>query len=246
MNTLSEKLHTDPAGSAADPGAAASTVAPLSRNPARRFWLALIALAAVIAAGAYFYSVRNAPTPAPAPAGTVEAPSASAPAKPLKPLSDEQLERMVAQAAAETQKEPANASAWALLAHSYEMLGKFAESVKAYKTLAQLRPNDAQVLADYADVLAVANGRSFKGDPADVLKRALAADPKNAKALVLAGSAAVEEQDYALAIAHLEKARAVSTDPGFLAQIDASLAQARALAGGGAAPAPAEIGRAHV
>jgi cytochrome c-type biogenesis protein CcmH len=151
--------------------------------------------------------------------------------KSLKALSDEQLERMVAQAETLTQKEPKNASAWAMLAHSYEMLGKFVEAARAYTTLAQLLPNDAQVLADHADVLAVVNGHSFKGEPAALLKRALAMDPKNAKALVLAGSAAIEEEDYAQAVSHLERARAATTDPALQRQIDASIGQAKAMTG---------------
>lgn len=152
-------------------------------------------------------------------------------AKSLKALSDEQLERMVAQALIQTQKEPKNTSAWAMLAHSYEMLGKFAESARAYTTLTQLLPNDAQVLADYADVLAVVNGRSFKGEPVALLKRALVIDAKNTKALVLTGSAYLEEKDNAQAISYLERARAAATDPALQRQIDASIAQAKGAAG---------------
>jgi cytochrome c-type biogenesis protein CcmH len=148
--------------------------------------------------------------------------------KSLKALSDEQLERMVAQATQQTEKEPKNTSAWAMLAHSYEMLGKFSEAVKAYTQLALLLPKDAQVLADYADVLAVSNGRSFKGEPFELLQRALALDPKNTKALVLAGSAYMEQDDAKQAVAFLERARATSTDPEFQRQIDASIAQAKA------------------
>ncbi len=155
----------------------------------------------------------------------------------LKPLSDEQLERMVAQASRQTQQEPKNASAWAMLAHSYEMMGKFSESAKAYAQLVQLLPGDAQVLADYADALAVANGRSFKGEPLTLLQRALALDAKNVKALLLTGIAYVQEQNPAQALPYLEQARSATADPGLLGQIDASIAQAKALTG--AAPAAA-------
>lgn len=194
-------------------------------------------LVAGLAGAALLHFGRDSSAPAGVSPGAGAGSSSSGPAKPLKALSDEQLERMVAQAAAQTRDEPRNASAWAMLAHSYEMLGKFAESVTAYKSLEQLLPNDAQVLADYADVLAVANGRSFKGEPSALVKRALAIDPKNAKALVLAGSAAMEELDFARAISHFGNARAASADPAFLRQIDASIAQAKSLSGGGPPPA---------
>ncbi len=233
----------------ADAGATAAT-APASPGPGElrkrkpAIWLALAVLLAVLAGGAYLYSsgkfsglVSGRPK-----AGEDAAAIGGGTAKPLKALSDEQLERMVGQALAQTQKEPKNASAWAMLAHTYGMLGKFAESAKAYATLTQLLPNDAQVLADYADVLAVVNGRSFKGEPAALLKRALALDSKNAKALVLAGSEATENEAYAQAISYLERARAAATDPVLQRQIEASIGQTKVLAGdaSAAAPAPAQ------
>ena len=219
--------------------AAAGPAEPVPlRNRARTVRVGIAVLLACVAGAALLYFGRDSSAPAGVSPGTGPGSSSPAPgpAKPLKALSDEQLERMVAQAAAQTRKEPRNASAWAMLAHSYEMLGKFSESVQAYKSLEQLLPNDAQVLADYADVLAVANGRSFKGEPSALIKRALAIDPKNAKALVLAGSAAMEEPDYARAISHFGNARAASTDAAFLRQIDASIAQAKALLSGGGPP----------
>jgi cytochrome c-type biogenesis protein CcmH len=181
-------------------------------------------LVAVLAAAVYLYgSGRSMQNPASSPVAV--------PAKSLKALSDEQLERMIVQASSQTQKEPKNTSAWAMLAHSYEMLGKFAEAANAYTKLAQLLPNDAQVLADYADVLAVTNGRSFKGEPLSLLQRALAIDSKNTKVLVLMGSARAEEKDYTQALEYYERAKLVSKDPAFLLQIDASVAQAKALSG---------------
>ena len=214
-------------------------------NSSRRPWLVFAALAAVVAAAAlYQYFGGSAEPPvAVAPKPGTESPPAAAPgaAKSLKALSDEQLERMVAQSLLQTQTEPNNASAWAMLAHSYEMLGKFAESAKTYAKLAEILPKDAQVLADYADVLAVANGRSFKGEPFGLIKRALAVDPKNAKALLLAGSAYIEGQDHVQALAYLERARSASTDPAFLRQVDETIAQAKALSGASSAATAAPV-----
>lgn len=153
-------------------------------------------------------------------------------------LSDDQLQRMVEQSRARVQQNPKDAASWAMLAHSYDMLGKFAESSKAYASLAQLVPDDAQVLADYADALAVANGRTLAGEPAALVRKALAIDPRNVKALTLAGTAAFERQDYDGAVAQWKKARELSRDPQFTQQIDVSLANARALAQGLPASTP--------
>jgi cytochrome c-type biogenesis protein CcmH len=204
-------------------------------TPALKLWLISAAVLLALAGVGYRmfwgnFGKQVVPAPLGADPGTT--PGRAGPIKPLTALSDEQLERMVLQAKAQTQQDAKNASAWAMLAHSYEMMGKFSEAAKAYAQLAPLLPKDAQVLADYADVLAVANGRTFQGKPLALLKQALALDSKNVKALVLTGSAYIEQQDAAQAIAYLEKARAASTDAAMQAQIDAGIAQAKALSSG--------------
>lgn len=244
MNSQIEKQALD---------AAAGPVSGVVKSGVTGIWLALAVLSVVLAGGAYLYFSGNSSQPVSVMPSVGPAASSTAGGgapKSLKALSDEQLERMVAQALVLTQKEPKNASAWAMLAHSYEMLGKFAEAVKAYTTLTQLLPNDAQALADHADVLAVVNGRSFKGEPVALLKRALAIDAKNTKALVLTGSAYLEEKDYAQAISYLERARAAATDPALQRQIDASIAQAKspsaAASAGSATPVQGNTGASAV
>jgi cytochrome c-type biogenesis protein CcmH len=184
---------------------------------------------------------RTAESPTASTSPNANAPAPQTPEKPVRALSDEQLERMVEQANSQTQKDPKDVTSWAMLAHSYDMLGKFAESAKAYEQLVKLAPKDAQVLADYADALAVAHGRSLEGEPSKLIDKALAIDPKNLKALSLAGTAAFERQDYAQAVALWDRARAVSTDPQFTLQIESGISEARALAKGESASAPAPV-----
>jgi hypothetical protein len=62
-----------------------------------------------------------------------------------------------------------------------------------------LAPGDPQLLADYADVLAMVNGRSLAGRPTALVLEALKADPKHQKALALAGTAAFNSGDFAKA-----------------------------------------------
>ena len=247
MNSPSETKAADAVPQAAE--LTPETGANVGKHRSR--WLLLALAALVLASGAYVALHKGAPGGALPQGGEgTTASSEGGSNKSLKALSDEQLERAVAQAAALTQKDPKNASAWGMLAHSQEMLGKFAEAAQSYKQLAQLLPKDAQVLADYADVLAVAQGRSFKGEPLALLTKALQLDPNNAKALVLQGSAAVDEKDYAQGIAFFERARAAAKDPALQAQVDASIAQAKVLSGEVAAvpvaAAPSAPAKAHV
>src|SRR5262249_10218171 len=65
--------------------------------------------------------------------------------------------------------------------------------------LVTLVPNDPQVLADYADALGMAQGKTLAGKPFELVRQALAVDPKHHKALALAGTAAFDSGDFASA-----------------------------------------------
>src|SRR5206468_2862862 len=67
-----------------------------------------------------------------------------------------------------------------------------------------------------------------KGEPEQILKRALAADPNNVKALVLAGTAAFDRNDRAGAVRYWERALLVLPADSEMAQrVSASIAEAR-------------------
>jgi cytochrome c-type biogenesis protein CcmH len=150
-------------------------------------------------------------------------------------LSQDQLQRMVDQVSETLKTKPDDTASWVMLAHSYEMMGRFPEALAAYAKLSALLPKDANVLADYADAMGVANGRSLQGEPAKLIAQALALDAKNLKALTLAGKEAFERKAYAESVAYWERARAAATDATFIAQIEVNIAESRAL-GGLAAP----------
>jgi cytochrome c-type biogenesis protein CcmH len=97
-------------------------------------------------------------------------------------------------------KQPNDPNEWLLLARSLVQLERYPEAVKAYDTLTQMVPNEPQLWADYADAVAMTQGQSLVGRPTQLLDRALALDPNNAKALALGGSAAMERGDYPTAI----------------------------------------------
>jgi cytochrome c-type biogenesis protein CcmH len=89
-----------------------------------------------------------------------------------------------------------------LLAHSYQALERFAEAADAYAHADALIPNNASLLADYADTLAMAQDRRLEGAPAALIQRALAIDPKHKKALALAATVALETRDLDTSIAY--------------------------------------------
>ena len=119
--------------------------------------------------------------------------------------SQEQIEANVAALAKRLQSNPSDAEGWTMLARSYSSMGKFAESAGAYARLTELKPDDANLWAEYAFATAMASGRSLEGRPMELIDRALKVDPNNAKALQLAGSAAFQAKDYKKAIGYWER-----------------------------------------
>lgn len=157
-------------------------------------------------------------------------------------VSQEQLGNMVDGLARKLQAKPDDVEGWTTLAHSYETLGRFGDASKAYAHLIDKMPDSAELLADYADALGMAQGKTLKGEPEKLIARALALDPKHLKALSLAGSAAFEQKDYALAITQWQKVVALVPPDSEQARNAASgIAEASSLSGKPvpAMPAPA-------
>ena len=119
--------------------------------------------------------------------------------------SQQDIESMVERLANKLQADPNNAQGWQMLARSYLALQRLPEAVQAYGKAVALAPNDAQLLIDYADLLAFQN-RSTKGEPMKLIQKALVLDPKNLKVLALAGTAYFELGDYAEAEKYWQQA----------------------------------------
>jgi cytochrome c-type biogenesis protein CcmH len=100
-------------------------------------------------------------------------------------VSDKQILAMVDSLAEKMQQNPGDPKGWILLARSQNALGRFAEAAKSYDRAVALLPNDAQILADYADAAAMTQDGRFDGKPLTLIKQALQADPNNMKALAL-------------------------------------------------------------
>ncbi len=174
-------------------------------------------------------------------AATAPAAGASAPGP---ALAAQRVEAMVNRLAEHLQSSPDDAEGWAMLARSLTVLGRHAQALPAYERARALHGDDAALLADHADALAVAQGRRMSGEPMALVRRALQLDPDNLKALSLAGTDAFERADYSAAVTHWEHARRVApSDSPYLAQLQSGIQEARSLGGAASAsettaPAP--------
>jgi cytochrome c-type biogenesis protein CcmH len=164
-------------------------------------------------------------------------------------VTAEQIEGMIAKLASrlenQTMAQAGDDQAWTMLARSYAVLQRFPEASKAFARARELAPENPQLMADHADVLAMLQGQRVAGEPAQLAQRALTIDPDNLKALALAGSAAFEDKDYTGALKHWTRASRLA-EPGspFSQGLAGSIAQARAAGGqepaGASAPALAQ------
>lgn len=148
-------------------------------------------------------------------------------------VSPDQMESLVERLAARMQQKPDDAEGWMLLGRSLNTLGQYDRAAEAYARATQLVPKDAGLLADYADTLAMARGRTLEGEPFAIVKRALEIDPQHVKALALAGTAEFDRRNYAAAIGYWERIlKVVPPQSEFARSVAESIAEARTLGGG--------------
>lgn len=180
-------------------------------------WLAFVAAAAVPVIALPVYLALGHPQ-------AVEAPRRSEPQAEQGEVTPEQIQNMVARLAERMKADPGNAEGWQMLARSYFAMGRFEEAADAYASLVKIVDRDAQAWTDYADAVAMKQGRQLAGEPERLLKKALEIDPDNVKALALAGSAAMQRGDAAGARLHWDRLlKLLPADSPLIAPIRESL-----------------------
>jgi cytochrome c-type biogenesis protein CcmH len=203
----------------------AATAAVAVARPTRGLVLGLAAVLVVVAGGGYAWigSPRLLPVTPDAPAGP-------------GPAANAQL--AVLQARAE--RHPEDANGWMQAARLQVMLNHGPEAVADYRRVAALRPQDADILADLADLLAATSSGGLAGEPIQLVERALAIDPNQVKALALKGSYAMTQRDFRTALVAWNQAIKVARPGDPIAQyLRGQLEEMRALAASRSASAPA-------
>ncbi len=202
--------------------------ASAAKSAAGRSWVLMAVLALLIPATSWaIYAALGAPK-ALDPANLVAAPApAQAPgAEPQ--ISDKQILAMVDTLAQKMRDNPSDPKGWVLLARSQAALGRFPAAIEAFDNATRLLPNDAQLFADYADTMVMAQDGRFDGKPLTLIRQTLKLDPNNLKGLALAGTAELRLGNRDASIKHWEKLKTlVAANSDDLKQVEAILAEIR-------------------
>ncbi|MDX2217886.1 MAG: c-type cytochrome biogenesis protein CcmI [Burkholderiales bacterium] len=119
--------------------------------------------------------------------------------------TDQQILAMVDSLTEKMKTRPDDAQGWSLLARSQAAIGRFEGAARSYERLNQLQPNDPDILADYAEVIAMTQQESFEGKPWELVQQALRANPDQRKALAIAGTAELRRRNLPQALGHWER-----------------------------------------
>jgi len=115
------------------------------------------------------------------------------------PFTPEQIRGLVARLADRLAENPNDLQGWRMLARSYMVLEDRAAVREAWAKLGSKIPDDSEVLVDWAELLAAAEG-GFVPEAVQLIEKALAHQPPQPRALALAGAAASANGDPQRAI----------------------------------------------
>jgi len=108
---------------------------------------------------------------------------------------------------------PADPKGWLMRSRPYKSMGRYAEAVEAFGKAEAVVNEEPDLLAAYAETIAMAEGKGLKGKPTQLVEKALKLDAKHAHSLFLAGAAAMERGDSKKGIAYWE-AQLPQVEPG--------------------------------
>lgn len=174
-----------------EPEAEAVLATPAINTPSRKTALVIFLLMPVLAALGYSLL------------GNTRALDPTQTAAP-QPMTEDQISGMVAKLAERMQANPDDMKGWLMLARSYKTMGRYEAAAEAYGKAEKMVNENPDLLASYAETLAMANGKGLQGKPRQLIERALKLDAKHPHSLFLAGAAAMEAGDKKQGIAYWE------------------------------------------
>lgn len=115
------------------------------------------------------------------------------------------IEEMTRKLEAKIAKDGGSVKEWTMLARSHKYLGENAQAAKAFTVALEQDTNNAQLMLELAEVLALHNNRVFGEDARALILKAYELEPDNPNTLWFAGVAEFQRAEHRQAIAHLTK-----------------------------------------
>ena len=112
---------------------------------------------------------------------------------------------MVSGLAERLKQDPENAEGWLMLGRSYKYLEKYPLAVNAFEKAYALLGDEPEIMLQYADALAMANGGKLAGKPSELIFKALEKSPNALTGLWLAGMAKAENGEFNQAMQYWRK-----------------------------------------
>jgi len=119
------------------------------------------------------------------------------------------INAMVTGLEAKLKQQPDDAQGWLMLGRSYKHLQQFQKASDAFAQALRLLGGQPDLLLQYADVLAMANGGSLKGKPTEMIYKAIKQSPDHQTGLWLAGMAKAESGAYSEALQYWQRLKKV-------------------------------------
>lgn len=119
---------------------------------------------------------------------------------------NETIEKMLKNLEDKLAQNPEDGEGWYMLARSYQFMKRYPEAAQAYEKSIKLGGDQsADVLASYADAVAMASDKKLTGKSIELLDQALRVDANHVKALWLMGTAKYQNKDFRGALEYWER-----------------------------------------
>lgn len=142
------------------------------------------------------------------------------------PVPAEAAETMVGKLAERLKEQPDNPAGWLMLARSYKVLQRYAESADAFEHAKDLAWNDVEAMSEWIEARILSQGQRFDRRSQELLARAMSLDSEAPGVLMLRALAALDRGDTAAAQKVMTQLRDVYPEGSPDRQaLDAALAQ---------------------
>lgn len=141
--------------------------------------------------------------------------------------ADQKLEKILAAVEDDVRKHPDDVEGRIALGQVYVEQERFSDAAAIYREVYQLRPEEPDILVNYAEALARSHGNRMTGKPAELLNEALGIEPNHGRALWLAGFAEKQANNTEAALTHWRHLlKGLETDSDFYQKVKESIADA--------------------